>query len=101
MAGEDAEYCAWVRQQPCSMMGHGDCLGAVHAHHPTGGKGIGQRNHDHGAVPLCSGHHTQRHSLSGPFKGWDKRRIRDWEASTAAELRRIYLGMGEPAPLDF
>ncbi len=101
MAGEDADYCAWVRQQPCSRLGHGDCLGAMHAHHPTGGKGTGQRNHDHGVTPLCTKHHSERHSLSGAYKGWDKRRLRSFEANEAERLRREYLGLGSDASLNF
>ncbi len=101
MAGEDPEYAAFLRTLPCCMMGHGPCVGAVHVHHEPGRKGLGTRNHDHTGKPLCAGHHTQRHSLSGPFKGWNKWRIRDWEASTATKLRGVYLGLGEPSPLDF
>ena len=101
MAGEDREYCAWIRTQNCLMEGHGECSYEMHAHHPQGGKGLGTRNHDHRTVPLCSRHHTERHSLSGPFNGWDKPKIRSWESTAAESLRRVYLGLGPDAPLDF
>jgi hypothetical protein len=94
MATEDREYCEHIRQLPCAMSGHGECLGAMHAHHATGGKGLGTRNHDHRTIGLCTKHHTERHALSGPFKGWNKQRIRDWEEATSARLRREYLGLG-------
>jgi hypothetical protein len=97
MAGEDPEYQRFLRDRGCVMYGHGDCLGAVHVHHAPGGKGIGQRNHDDSGKPLCAKHHTERHSLSGPFKGWGKQRIRD----TAGYFRRLYLGLAESDPLDF
>lgn len=97
MAGEEPEYCQFVRQLQCSMYGHTKCIGSMHAHHPQGGKGMGTRNHDERTVPLCAGHHTDRHALSGPFKGWGKVRIRAWEAAVAGVCRGLYLGVGEQA----
>ncbi len=94
MAGENPDYLAKVRKLPCLMSGHGGCTGEMHAHHPTGRKGIGQRNHDRDAVPLCAAHHTERHGLSGTFKGWRKEDIRRWESEQAAETRRLILGAG-------
>jgi hypothetical protein len=96
VAGEDPEYTEFLRGNRCHMTGHGDCIGAVHVHHAQGRKGLGTRNHDHDGKPLCTGHHTQRHSLSGPFKGWTKERIRAWESETSAHYRGIYLGLGVP-----
>ncbi len=101
MAGEDPDYAEFLRGLPCSMLGHGPCVGVVHVHHAQGGKGLGTRNHDHSGKPLCAGHHTQRHGLSGPFKGFDKRRIRDWEAEHSERCRRLYMGLGENYPLEF
>jgi hypothetical protein len=101
LAGEDPEYLAFVREQSCLNAGHGSCWGSMHAHHPQGGKGMGTRNHDHRAVPLCTKHHTERHALSGAWKGFDKRRIREVEAAAAEALRRQYLGLGSDAPVDF
>ena len=98
MAGEDDEYAAWLREQECSMYGHGECTGATHVHHAPGGKGLGTRNHDHTGKPLCFLHHQQRHALSGPFKGHTKEMLKDWERATAERYRRIYLGLGSDAP---
>lgn len=83
------------------MLGHGECLGEVHAHHPTGKKGMGTKRDDADAYALCSKHHTERHALSGPFKGWEKRRIRDYEAAQAESFRRQYLGLGGDASVEF
>ena len=101
MAGEDDEYTAFLRGLPCHMSGLGPCVGTVCVHHAQGSKGLGTKNHDHTGKPLCVGHHTQRHSLSGPFKGFDKRRIRDWEESVSAYYRRLYLGVEPDDPLGF
>jgi hypothetical protein len=97
MAGEDLEYTDHLHQQACSMIGHGQCIGVIHVHHAPGRKGIGQRNPDDTGKPLCAGHHTQRHALSGPFKGWTKETIRKWERETAERYRRLYLGTDEEA----
>lgn len=94
MADEDKEYTAFLRRHGCCMAGHGLCDGALHVHHAQGGKGLGTRNADATGKPLCTLHHTQRHALSGPFKGWDKQRIKQWEAETAAHYRGLYLGLG-------
>ncbi len=100
MAGDDKEYTAFLHTLPCSMRGHGPCIGALHVHHTPGRKGIGQRNSDSTGKPLCAGHHTQRHALSGPFKGKNKREIRDWEEFTANLCRRLYLGLGQHDALE-
>lgn len=96
MAGDDKEYNAFLRGFPCCMAGHGECLGALHVHHAQGRKGLGQRNSDTTGKPLCTKHHQERHALSGPFKGWNKQRIRDWERDTAERYRRLYLGLATP-----
>lgn len=83
------------------MLGHGECLGAMHAHHPTGRKGMGTKRPDAEAYPLCTKHHTERHSLTGAFKGFDKRMLRDYEDAQSQAYRRQYLGLGCDAPLDF
>ena len=101
MANEEPEYLKFVRSQPCAMAGNGPCSGEMHAHHPQGGKGMGTRNHDSRAIPLCAKHHTERHSLSGAFKAYDKRRVREFEAQASERLRRQYLGLGELSPVDF
>lgn len=100
MSGEDEEYTRHLRQLPCEMARHGGCQGEVHVHHAQGRKGLGTKNHDHTGKPLCVGHHTARHALSGPFRGWVKAQIRDWEEATSARLRREYLGLGESDSLE-
>ncbi len=83
------------------MRGHGECSFEMHAHHPTGRKGMGTKRPDAEAYPLCSLHHQQRHSLSGPFKDWAKRDVRSYEDTQSQTYRRQYLGLGRDASLDF
>lgn len=77
------------------MSGHGLCSEVVHVHHAQGRKGLGQRNHDSSGKPLCVLHHTQRHALSGPFKGFEKADIRRWEEEQSERCRQLYLGLRE------
>jgi hypothetical protein len=29
-------------------------------------------------IPLCTGHHVDRHHRTGPFRAWKKAQMRDW-----------------------
>lgn len=78
MAGEDRDYVAWIKGQPCAAAGMGDaCSGAIEAHH-AGRKGLSQRAHDRTCVPLCVRHHRAWHDLRPPFLGMDRYARRDW-----------------------
>lgn len=97
----DLKYLEWLRSQPCALAGHGVCSGPSDAHHQTGRKGLGQKNNDAQAYPLCHQHHIyERHALAGYFRGWDKQRIRDFEDQQVAASRREYLGLGEQDSLE-
>jgi hypothetical protein len=100
MSGEDKVYIAWVRRQPCAAcLGPGPC----EPHHSTNGstlsdspkaiggrRGKGQRAHDHESLPLHMRCHRQFHDLKGPFEGWDKAFIREWQDAQVAEHRARY-----------
>jgi len=94
MAGEDDSYTDWLRSKGCCLAGHGSCWGPVHVHHAQGHKGLGTKNHDHSGKPLCAGHHTERHALSGFFRNFRKADIRSWEELHATRLRGEYMGLG-------
>jgi hypothetical protein len=88
MAGEDAQYTAWLRTQRCRVDG---CHHAPEVHHSRQGVGTGRRGHDHRALPLCHQHHVfEFHGLTGHFKGWSKTQWQAWEDEQIAYLRRIY-----------
>lgn len=58
---ENKRYLEWVREQPCAVCGvDGDM---VQAHHIIGftAKGMGMKNSDLFAVPLCGRHHHEIH----------------------------------------
>jgi hypothetical protein len=86
MAGEDPDYIGRVKALPCAVDG---CRSPWQdAHHPTGA-GMALRSSDLYAIPLCHAHHMAFHSLSGPFKGWTKAKIREWQLERSEETRRI------------
>lgn len=78
-------YMGWVKAQPCMMMPYGGCHGVVEADHAGLDRGVGMKAHDNTCVPLCSQHHHDRHNFTGPFRGFDKERMRAWR-TTAVEL---------------
>lgn len=93
MAGEDPAYLRWVRQRRCILYGqvfHVDMGWKVEAHHAHH-FGMGQRSHDHTAIPLCTYHHRCWHDSSGPFKGWTREQRREWEASQIAATRDAWV----------
>lgn len=81
MAGDDLAYRRRVAALPCCRCG---APPPSQVHHHTAHRGLGQRSSDLYAMPLCHGHHMQLHSLSGPFRGFTKERLRAWQSRMAA-----------------
>lgn len=71
------KYNEWLTQQPCCV-----CRdpGPNVRHHMTGG-GMGIKSPDQLQFTLCPSCHGDFHNLSGPFKGWEKNRRREWQAA--------------------
>lgn len=86
MANEDPAYLDRVRHQQCCSPS-GCRARRCEAHHSTG-SGMGLRAHDHESMPLCARHHYDFHALSGPFKGWTKERLKQWQREQVAATRR-------------
>lgn len=77
MAGEDKGYSDWLkRRRRCAWCGR---EGAIVVHHSTHHSGMGQRAHDHDAIPLCAACHQDFHDATGRFKGMPKRERLDWQ----------------------
>ena len=89
MAGEDREYIQFVRGMKCRMWLHDLCSRGIHAHH-AGERGLGQRAHDHTAIPMCPIHHTAWHDCQIPFRGWPKEERRAWAARQIKFVRDTY-----------
>ena len=91
MAGEDPEFIAWLRSQKCCAPDSpGGCQGPTEPHHASQ-HGMGQRAHDHMAIPLCHHHHIEQwHRGSGVFKTWTKEQKRSWFAERLSEVWQRY-----------
>lgn len=87
MAGEDPKYCAWIREQRCTVWMHDPCEGPVEAHHAGNDRGLSQKAHDDTCIPFCHKHHMAWHAASGLFKHWRKDERRAW-ADAKIEIYR-------------
>jgi hypothetical protein len=87
MANEDAEYLRWIRTQSCR--GCGRCAPSE-AHH-AGKRGLGQRAHDHTAIPLCRDCHRAWHDCRAPFAGWARAEREAWAEAQIAVMRATFL----------
>jgi hypothetical protein len=85
MAGEDPTHLARIRAERCAVASA--CWGRIEAHHPTHGRGLSQRSHDHEAIPLCMRHHSDFHKARGYFFGWHKQARQDWQRRQSAIYR--------------
>lgn len=93
MAGEDPDYTNWLRQQPCNQCGS---QRGCDPHHRTGA-GMAMRSHDHKAMPMCRGCHTQFHAGSGFFKSLDRQGKGDYQDEAIERCRRVYMSSKGPA----
>lgn len=51
---------------------------------------MGQRAHDHDAMPLCTPCHVALHMLTGRFKGWRRDDLRAWQDEQCTHYRAQY-----------
>jgi len=93
----DFEYMKWVKTQPCLLAGvegAGPCTGVVEADHAGLERGIGMKAPDDTCIPLCSGHHLDRHACTGFFRGRPKDWKRAWRVNAIAVTRTRYEEIG-------
>lgn len=93
MRERDIDYMLWVKTLPCLLAGvdgAGPCTGVVEADH-AGLRGMGQKAPDDTCIPLCSGHHLDRHACTGFFRGRPKEWKRDWRLCAIAETQAQHL----------
>ena len=86
----DSVYLAKVRTLTCCVARLGmqphSCMGTVVAHH-AGTHGMGQKCADSQTIPLCSLAHSCLHDFRGPFAGWTRSRMREWEDARITETQ--------------
>ena len=90
----DIPYMLWVKTLNCLLAGAqdaGPCRGVTEADH-AGDSGFGQKAPDDTCIPLCSGHHLDRHACTGFFRGREKPWKREWrnEAIESTQLEHGY-----------
>lgn len=79
-------YLSWVRRQPCLGCGVEPAGEAYH----TSRHGVAQKPPDEQAVPLCGACHQSLHDLTGPFRGFERRHRKAWEALVLMATRNRY-----------
>ena len=94
-AGSDREYLAWLHTQPCVLFPlyplH-ECSGGIQASHLRSMTGMGLKEPDRHAIPMCRSLHEAWEQHKGPFRGLAKlsrfamfmQWIRDTQAAYAA-----------------
>lgn len=82
--GSDADFLAWLREQPCCWCKAPAPSEAAHVRRISSGAGVGIKP-EYSAIPMCHEHHRLQHekgeSFLAPQHTWDKARIRylqDW-----------------------
>lgn len=102
MAGEDPDFTAWLRRQPCcAPHAPNGCSGPSEPHH-SDAHAMGKKAHDHQAIPLCHKHHVEDwHRGTGVFKGWTKEKRREWFAAKLDEVWERYRrpGFADDCPI--
>lgn len=83
----DPKFLAFVRSQPCYILG---CFEKAEAHH-FGRRGKSQRCSDYETVPLCHDHHMAWHSSTG-LPGKTRAEWKELWAAYAVELRAQFEG---------
>ena len=94
----DTGFLAYLRRQPCEAAAMGDCTGAIEAAHvrysdAAAGSlnpGMGRKNHDRHANPLCHGHHIHDQHKRAERLFWERLGKNAYE--TAAAHYASYLG---------
>lgn len=85
----DDAFLLWLRRQACCSCS--TLNGRLHhAHHPRRGAGLALKAPDASAITLCMFCHHHLHSLNGPFTGWSRAKLQDWEAEQNARQRAEY-----------
>lgn len=85
----DEVYMAWVRRLPCAARAMSPCLGRIDPDH-AGRRPTGRKADDRTCIPMCRRHHRQRDTFKGPFRDWDKMRMRWWLAEQVRQHQRLF-----------
>jgi hypothetical protein len=98
------DYMLFVKTLRCcaaNLPGH-TCSGPIEADHANYQHGKGEKCHDSEVISLCKRGHEQKTNAhgpgSGPFKGWDLDRMREWLLEQIAHTQRTARACGVVVP---
>lgn len=100
----DTGFLAYLRRQPCEAAALGGCMGPIEAAHirysdAAAGAinpGMGRKNHDRHANPLCHGHHIHDQHKRAERLFWE--RVGKDAYATAAAHYAAYQDPSRPFP---
>ena len=91
----DFPFMGWVKKQTCMVreLPPSDvktfCSGPIEADH-MGARGIGQKADDKTCVPMCRGHHGERHAHAGTFKPLQRTELRAWRTEAITRTQAAW-----------
>ena len=87
------DFADWIHRQPCAAreLDGGRCEYGIQADHAAKKRGFGMKSLWAGCIPLCGRHHEERELFRGPFKGWDRERMRRWLDERIAETQAAWV----------
>ncbi len=93
--GSDLAYLGWLHTQPCVFFAfypNHECSGGIQSSHLRHNTGLGLKEADRNAVPMCRALHEAWEQHRGPFRGLSKLQrfaiFTQWIADTQATYKR-------------
>lgn len=68
--GSDLAYLGWLHKQPCILALSHRCERGIQASHLRHHTGLGLKEPDRNAIPMCAKLHEEWEQHRGVFKGW-------------------------------
>jgi hypothetical protein len=89
---EDKARLDWLHEQRCCAPGHENCPGPVEVHHDTQDRAKGKKSSHERGMPMCHESHVfGLHANAGPFKGWKKEQLREWQTGQVMRWQARWL----------
>ena len=87
---EDQDRLDWLHGRPCAAPGHEHCRLPVDVHHDTQNRALGTKSPHSCGIPICHVAHMGFHSNSGPFKGWKRAQLREWQTAQVERFQAAW-----------
>lgn len=86
----ETERMLWIKTLPCCAPGPHECHRIIEAHHAGPKPGMGRKAPDDTCIPLCRQAHSQIDAFSGPFRDFDRARMRSWQDEQVANYQALW-----------